>query len=48
MSSSLKGTGGHDFTDDTLIELLAEPHRSNIRTLKMKSKSVPRLTFWLN
>ena len=44
ISSSIKGVG-QDFTDDTLVELLAEPHRSNIKALKMRSKSVPRLTF---
>ena len=34
--------GGNEYTDDILLEMLSEPHRSNVRALKTKTK---RLAF---
>lgn len=34
----------NEYTDDLLLEMLCEPHRSNVRALKMKTKGT-RMAF---
>ena len=34
----------NEYTDDILLEMLCEPHRSNVRALKMKTKGT-RMAF---
>ena len=36
--------GGEDYTNDSLIDLLTEPYKSNLKALKKKSRSVSRLS----